>query len=94
MTRTSWFLPVFAAALGLACLAAFWIGGQPGLGLEALGVMLLFALVFALGGRFDLIRGLRGDGRDEYWARIDVHATALAGIVVIGAVIVMCLWEW
>jgi hypothetical protein len=94
MTRTSWFLPVFSGALGVACLAAFWIGGEPGTGLWSLGVMLALALVFAVGGRFDLIRGLRGDGRDEYWARIDVHATALAGIVVICAVIVMCLWEW
>ena len=94
MTRTSWFLPMFSVGLGVACLAAFWIGGQPGSGLWALGVMLVFALLFAVGGRFDLIRGLRGDGRDEYWARIDVHATALSGIVVISAVIVMCLWEW
>jgi len=94
MTKTSWFLPVFAGALGVACLVAFWIGGEPGAGLWSLGVMLAFALLFALGGRFDLIRGLRGDGRDEYWARIDLHATALAGIVVISAVIVMCLWEW
>jgi hypothetical protein len=37
---------------------------------------------------------LRGDGRDEYWERIDIHATALAGLVVITAIIVMCLWEW
>ena len=68
--------------------------GPARLGLWALGVMLVFALLFAVGGRFDLIRGLRGDGRDEYWARIDVHATALSGIVVISAVIVMCLWKW
>jgi hypothetical protein len=82
---------MFSVGLGVACLAAFWIGGQPGSGLWALGVMLVFALLFAVGGRFDLIRGLRGDGRDEYWARIDVHATALSGIVVISAVIVMSL---
>ena len=94
MTRTSWFLPMFSVGLGIACLAAFWIGGQPGSGIWALGVMLVLALLFAVGGRFDLIRGLRGDGRDEYWARIDLHATALSGIVVISAVIVMCLWEW
>lgn len=56
--------------------------------MSALGLLVL------LGGRSDLIRGLRGDGRDEYWERIDVHATALAGHVLIGAVIVMCLWEW
>jgi hypothetical protein len=46
------------------------------------------------GGRSDLVRGLRGDGRDEYWARIDVHATAVTGYLVIAAIIVMCLWEW
>jgi hypothetical protein len=51
-------------------------------------------VAFLVGGRFDMVRGLRGDGRDEYWTRIDVHATAIAGHVVIAAIIVMCLWEW
>jgi hypothetical protein len=37
---------------------------------------------------------LRGDGRDEYWERLDIHATALAGLFVITAIIVMCAWEW
>ena len=43
--------------------------------------MTVVGLVVLVGGRSDLIRGLRGDGRDEYWQRIDVHATALAGHV-------------
>ena len=60
----------------------------------ALALMTGVGIAFLVGGRFDMIRGLRGDGRDEYWARIDVHATALAGHVVIAAIIVMCLWEW
>ena len=94
MTRTSWFLPLFSLGLGVACLVAFWLGGNPGQGLASLGVMAVLGAVFLVGGRSDLIRGLRGDGRDEYWERIDVHATALAGIVVIAAVIGMCLWEW
>ena len=34
------------------------------------------------------IRGLRGDGRDERFRRIDIRATAIAGIAVIVAVIV------
>ena len=34
------------------------------------------------------------DGRDEQCARLDLDATALAGHVVIAAIIVMCLWEW
>ena len=41
-----------------------------------------------------MVRGLRGDGRDEYWARMDVHASYLAGMVTIGLIIAMCLWEW
>ncbi len=36
----------------------------------------------------------RGDGRDEYWERIDVHATYLAGLATFGLIIGMCLWEW
>lgn len=94
MTRTSWFLPLFSLGLGLACLAAFWIGGDPGQGLVSLAILGGFGLVFLVGGRSDLIRGLRGDGRDEYWERIDLYATAIAGLAVITAVIVMCLWEW
>jgi hypothetical protein len=94
MTRTSWFLPLVATGLGLACFVAFWIGGQPWEGVAALCVMVGFGALVFLGGRFELIRGLRGDGRDEYWERIDIVATALAGIVVIGVIIGMCLWEW
>jgi uncharacterized protein YcfJ len=92
--RTKWFMPVFSLALGLGFGAALWAGGERRAGLEVIGLMTLFALVILAGGRSDLIRGLRGDGRDEYWQRIDVHATALAGHVTIAAILVMCGWEW
>jgi hypothetical protein len=92
--RTKWFLPLFSLGLGVACLVAFRIGGEPREGVYALAVMAGLGLVFLLGGRSDMIRGLRGDGRDEYWERIDVHATALAGLVVISLIIGMCFWEW
>ncbi len=94
ITRTSWFLPVFALALGIVFMAAMWVGGQPWLGVSALGIMAALAAVFLLGGRSETIRGLRGDGRDEYWARLDLHATAIAGLVAITAILVMCAWEW
>jgi hypothetical protein len=94
MTRTKWFLPGFSVAIGLAILAAFWIGGEPWEGVWGLGVMSVLALGLLAFGRFDLVRGLRGDGRDEYWERIDIHATALAGLVTITLIIGMCLWEW
>ena len=94
MTKTKWFLPAFSLALGLAILAAFWIGGEPGEGLWGLGIMAVVGVGFLALGRFDLVRGLRGDGRDEYWERLDIHATALAGLVTISLIIAMCLWEW
>ena len=92
--KTRWFLPLFSVALGVACFVAFWVGDERGSAWFALALMSAVGLALLLGGRFDMVRGLRGDGRDEYWSRIDVHATALAGHVVIGAIIVMCLWEW
>src|SRR6185295_16669926 len=90
----SWFLPVFSLALGAGCLAAFWVGGDPVQGLISFGILAAFGLVFAVGGRSETIRGLRGDGRDEYWARLDLTATTLAGMTLIAAVIGMCFWEW
>lgn len=89
-----WFLPGFSVLLGFGCLAAFWVGGNPGQGLASLAILGGVGLVFALGGRFEAIRGLRGDGRDEYWHSIDVTATTLAGMVLIAVVIAMCFWEW
>ena len=46
-----------------------------------------------LGGRSATIRGLRGDGRDERFKQIDIHATALAGMAVITAIIVAFVVE-
>ena len=92
--KTKWFLPLFSVALGLLFGAALWAGGERRAGVESLAIMVGLGLVFLLGGRSDLIRGLRGDGRDEYWQRIDVHATALSGNVLILVILGMCAWEW
>jgi hypothetical protein len=92
--RTKWFMPAFTLALGLACAAAFWAGGDHGSAVFSIALFAAVGTGLLLGGRSDFVRGLRGDGRDEYWERIDIHATALAGLVLIVAVIVMCLWEW
>ncbi|MBA3243866.1 MAG: hypothetical protein H0T61_01655 [Actinobacteria bacterium] len=94
MLRSKWFLPGFSAALGLAFLAALWAGGKPRDGLFSLGVMTVVGLLILLGGRSETIRGLRGDGRDERFARLDLVATAIAGNVLIGIVIGACVWEW
>ena len=92
--RSRWFLPAFSVAIGLAFLAALWAGGKPRDGVFSLGVMTVFGLLFLLGGRSETIRGLRGDGRDERFARLDLVATAIAGNVLIGIVIGACVWEW
>ena len=93
MCRSRWFLPLFALALGGVVFGAQAIGGDPGSGLVSLGIMALAGAVFLFGGRSETIRGLRGDGRDERFQRIDIHATAFAGTVVITAVIVGFLVE-
>jgi hypothetical protein len=89
-----WFMPAFTVFLGLALGGAQWKGGDLQTGLSSLALFVAIAAVLAFGGRSETIRMLRGDGRDERWARIDLAATALAGLVVITAIIVACGWEW
>jgi len=91
---TRWFMPVFTVALGVALGGAQWIGGDRETGLTTMALFVAIAALLVLGGRSETIRALRGDGRDERWAHIDLAATALSGIVVITAIIVACGWEW
>lgn len=93
VTRSKWFVPLFSVALGIVLFAAQWIGGDPGSGLESLAIMTAFGALILFGGRSETIRGLRGDGRDERFRVIDIHATALAGLAVITAVIVAFIVE-
>jgi hypothetical protein len=88
MTRSKWFQPLFAVALGVVMFTAQWIGGNPITGLGSLALMTVFGALILLGGRSETVRGLRGDGRDERFRQIDIHATAIAGSAVIGAIIV------
>jgi hypothetical protein len=85
--RSRWWMPGFSLFLALLVLAAFWIGGHPGDGLGALGVMAAVGALFLFGGRSETLRGLGGPGRDERWAMIDLRATAFAGLVTILVII-------
>ncbi len=91
---TRWFLPAFSIFLGLVIGGAQWKGGDLQTGLTSLALFVAIAAGLFLGGRSETIRAIRGDGRDERWARIDLAATALSGLTVITAVIVACIWEW
>jgi hypothetical protein len=88
-----WTIPAFSVVMGLVLLGANIVGHQPVLGLWSLGIMLLFGAAVLLGGRSETIRGLRGDGRDERFAMLDLQATAMAGLVLIVAVIVAFIVE-
>lgn len=91
ITHSKWFLPSFSFVLGLVILAVAWLGGQPGEGVIALVGLTAFGLIFLLAGRSETIRGLRGDGRDERFAQIDLRATAIAGLALLVALIVAWL---
>jgi hypothetical protein len=89
-----WSLPAFSLLLGLVIGAAQWKGGDLQTGATSLALFVVIAAVLFLGGRSETIRMIRGDGRDERWARIDLTATALSGLSVITAVIIGAVWEW
>jgi hypothetical protein len=91
ITRSKWFVPAFSLVLGLVMLAVSWLGGSLGQGLISLAVLAAFGLIILLAGRSETVRGLRGDGRDERFAQIDLQATALSGLAVIVALIVAWL---
>jgi hypothetical protein len=91
---TRWFLPAFTVVLGLGLGGAQWIGGDRQTGLTSIAFFVVIAALLFFGGRSETIRMIRGDGRDERWARIDLAATALSGLVVITAIIGACAWEW
>jgi hypothetical protein len=86
--RSRWWMPGFSVFLGLLILGAAWIGDNRGEGVFGLAVMVALALVFVVfGRRSDTLAGLGGPGRDERWQAIDVHATALAGSVLVAIII-------
>jgi hypothetical protein len=91
ITRSKWFLPSFSLVLGLVILAVTWLGGHPAVGVGSLVGLTAFGLFFLLAGRSETVRGLRGDGRDERFAQIDLQATAVAGSAVLVALIVAWL---
>ena len=86
-SRVYWVTPAVGVACGLIYLIAFSLGGHPGYGLIALGVMVAFSAGIALlGRRSETVRGLL-DHRDERLAGIDLRATAVTAVIMILAVL-------
>jgi len=86
--RTRWFMPAFCALIAALMFAAFAIGGDTTSGAYSAAVLLFIGAVFYFGARrSETLAGLGGPGRDERWERIDIHATALTGLVLILVII-------
>jgi hypothetical protein len=79
---------LFLVALGLVCFVAQLVSHHPGAGVFDLALFVAVGAIFLFGGRSETIRGIRGDGADERFRAIDLQATALAGGLVIVAVVV------
>jgi hypothetical protein len=86
-------MPGFCLFLGALIFGAFALGGDPGTGAISFGVMAALGAMFLFGRRSETLQGLGGPGRDERWAMIDIHASALAGVVLILVVIGAWLYE-
>ena len=88
LCRSKWWLPALGVVIGIAYFVVEAIAHNLQLGAEMFGIMVVFSVGVLLAGRSETVRGLRGDGRDERFAMLDLKATAFAGTVLITAVIV------
>ena len=91
--HSKWTAPLFAVAAGGLLWAAAALGGHADAGGWMFGIMVLVAVGTLLGGRSETVRGLRGDGRDERFAQIDLRATAYTGLVLTVTIIAAFVYE-
>ena len=91
--RSRWFTPLICVAAGIVMFAVSWLGGQFAGGLISFAILAAFGLILLLlTGRSETVRGLTV-GRDERFAQLDLRATAVAGLVVLLAMLVAWLVE-
>jgi hypothetical protein len=89
-----WWAPLYGLGLGAIVFAAFALGGNATDGAKAFALFAVVAVVLLFGSPCsDTLGGLGGSGRDERWAAIDLRASAVAGFVVILALIGAWLYE-
>ena len=91
LARSRWSMLAFCLPMGGVIVLASALGGQLIAGLLGFAILVVFGLAVALASGSETIRGLRGDGRDERFAQIDLRATAAAGQAVLAALIVAWL---
>jgi len=82
-----WATPLVAVVMGIVYLITGWVGDDLHFGVVGLGIMIVFAVLVLLAGRFsETVAGLL-DRRDERINSIDTQATVFAGMAVLLAVL-------
>jgi hypothetical protein len=92
-TRSRWWMPAFALALGALMFAAFAIGGDVTQGAISFAIMAGAGALFLFGRRGETLRGIGGPERDERWEAIDLRAVAYTGMVLIACILGAWLYE-
>jgi uncharacterized YccA/Bax inhibitor family protein len=88
VARSRCFMTVFCFGLGLVLLVVNWVGDELVGGLISLAILTAFGLLISLlTPHSEAIRGLT-TRRDERFAQIDLRATAVAGLAVLGTLMV------
>lgn len=88
-----WVVPAVALLGGAGYFLANWLGGNPSLGLVMFAVMVAYTALLVLGGRSELVRVLRGQPTDERYRAFDLRASAIAGGVVLIALLGCGIYE-
>ena len=81
--KSWWLLPLIYVALGVVILVAQAISGDTRSGVVWFSVMAGVAALYALGGRYEVIRQARGDFEDERDASINRKAMAATGTTLV-----------
>jgi hypothetical protein len=90
---TRWATPIVGLAIGVAYLIAGLVSGDQSFGIFGLGIMALLVIGMLIASRrSETVKGLL-DRRDERIVAIDLKATAFAGSVVFGAIIIAFVVE-
>ena len=80
--------PIFGVAMGVVYLVALSVAGEPGYGVLALAIMVVFSGALLLARRrSETVKGLL-DRKDERISAIDLRATAITALALIAVILV------
>lgn len=89
--RPAWVVPALIASTAVPTFVAFWIGGNPQLGVAWACVSLVLAAVVAVGGRSETIQLIRGEHDDERSVALENQALTITSLVLTLALVALFL---